>query len=549
VTVAAWSANGTNGANGVQSATPTVYQWAVSIPASPSGSPIYTWATASFGSAPSGWSLTPGTSPSAGYTLWSAKVTLTDSSANATTGFSWSSATISAVGYAGSNGSPGGSGADGASYKTGYSAVSGGVGALSISPSTYTTYGTSYPPTGTWGESNAWQSTVPSISAGQSLWQIDGIYNPSTGQTVWTAPYLSSIKVGSLSAITTNTGSLNVSGTISSANGNFSVDSSGNLYAASGTFKGDISGSTGTFTSGLTINYGNFKCSPSGYATAFNASWERCYGTNTSYPAGPAFTATSSGSGAAIYAVASSGGAWGAGDAITASGPITASGKVTANGGLYGSATIAVQGSGTSYGGYFTAPSGAGLYCSGYQALQVNGTIVHTAGSGTANFNSVVPNANNSYQLGASGNAWSSCWVTGGVFNGSDERLKYDIRDSDRGRDFIDSLRPRVYKMRVGSTTVTLAPEQAGPGIDGLPIPQEVITATREGVRDHYGLITQELREALGTDTAAMWVLADKNDPDSQQFLNYQELIAPMIKAIQELSADLKDVRSLITSK
>lgn len=63
------------------------------------------------------------------------------------------------------------------------------------------------------------------------------------------------------------------------------------------------------------------------------------------------------------------------------------------------------------------------------------------------------------------------------------------------------------------------------------------------GTREHYGLITQEVRQALGTDNVAMWALADKDDPDSSQFLIYQELMGPMIKAIQELSAKVEDLQ------
>jgi len=57
-TVEAWSQNGGNGANGLQSATATVYQWAATIPAGPVGAASYTWATRAFGTAPSGWSMT-----------------------------------------------------------------------------------------------------------------------------------------------------------------------------------------------------------------------------------------------------------------------------------------------------------------------------------------------------------------------------------------------------------------------------------------------------------------------------------------------------------
>ena len=65
------------------------------------------------------------------------------------------------------------------------------------------------------------------------------------------------------------------------------------------------------------------------------------------------------------------------------------------------------------------------------------------------------------------------------------------------------------------------------------------ITLPRPGVRRHYGLIAQEVKQVLDELNVdpinfAGWVLADKDDPDSSQHLRYTEFIAPMIKAIQE---------------
>ena len=38
-----------------------------------------------------------------------------------------------------------------------------------------------------------------------------------------------------------------------------------------------------------------------------------------------------------------------------------------------------------------------------------------------------------------------------------------------------------------------------------------------------------------GTDFGG-WILTDKNDPDSEQGLRYEEFISPLIKAVKELS-------------
>lgn len=60
------------------------------------------------------------------------------------------------------------------------------------------------------------------------------------------------------------------------------------------------------------------------------------------------------------------------------------------------------------------------------------------------------------------------------------------------------------------------------------------------GTRNHYGFIAQEVKEALdqvgvGSNFSG-WALADISDPESQQSLSYDKFIAPMAKAIQELS-------------
>lgn len=209
-TILAVTQNGADGINGLQAAQPTVYQWAASIPTGPTGTSTYTWSSNTFTPIPSGWSATAGTSPSPGYTLWGAQVNLLETAGVSTTSINWTTATITARGYAGSNGS---TGTTGASARICYTKTT--LSSLSSTPATITTSGsTSFPPNGSWGTGTVWQATPPSITAGESVYQSDGIYSPTTGNTVWNVPYLSALKVGSLSAITTNTGSLSVTGTM-----------------------------------------------------------------------------------------------------------------------------------------------------------------------------------------------------------------------------------------------------------------------------------------------------------------------------------------------
>jgi hypothetical protein len=205
-------ASSLNGLNGVQSASPTVYQWAASIPTI-SGTSTYTWSSGSFSPDSFGsWTPTPGTSPSVGFTLWAATVKLTDSATATTSPINWTTATISAVGYAGTNG---GAGSQGASSRLAYARIANNPVPTS---GTITVTGDATPSAAqslsTWGINVSWSANDPDPSSTSTLYQSDGIYNPATGTTAWSTPYISSLKVGSLSAITVNTGALTVQDTL-----------------------------------------------------------------------------------------------------------------------------------------------------------------------------------------------------------------------------------------------------------------------------------------------------------------------------------------------
>ena len=105
--------------------------------------------------------------------------------------------------------------------------------------------------------------------------------------------------------------------------------------------------------------------------------------------------------------------------------------------------------------------------------------------------------------------------ITGSLTEGSDSRLKENITNVSLGLSFINSLTPRQYT-KVGRT------------------------------RTHMGFVAQEvaavLPDAAGT---SLWVkeTADTSGPDETQNLvetqglRYTEFIAPLVKAVQELSA------------
>jgi hypothetical protein len=190
-----------NGASGTQSATPTVYQWAATIPTI-SGTSTYTWASGSFTPVPSGWSIAPAASVP-GFTLWAASVNLVDTATATTSTINWTTASILAAGYAGG---------DGLSSRICFARVPSNPSPVSgtITTSGNASFPTSGQSSATWGFAATWGASDPNPSSTDSLYQSDGIYNPSTNQTSWGTPYISSLKVGLLSAITVNTGALTV---------------------------------------------------------------------------------------------------------------------------------------------------------------------------------------------------------------------------------------------------------------------------------------------------------------------------------------------------
>lgn len=105
---------------------------------------------------------------------------------------------------------------------------------LSATPATFASIGsTSFPPIDTWGGQETWGASPITGGVGTSLFQCDGIYNPTSGYTTWNFPYLSTLRVGSLSAISADLGSI-TAGSLN-INNKFIVDRNGNTTIQSGT--------------------------------------------------------------------------------------------------------------------------------------------------------------------------------------------------------------------------------------------------------------------------------------------------------------------------
>lgn len=195
--------------------------------------------------------------------------------------------------------------------------------------------------------------------------------------------------------------------------------------------------------------------------------------------------------------------------------------------------------------------------------------------------------------LGSSGLRWDVVYCVT-LNQSSDAKLKRDIKDAPLGLDFVRSLRPRVFRWRESADTQqrqeanaqfdreAMAREcrpheqriratreaQVSGAIDDAEAEQIVADerraiseiaarhqkavrsaqgATRPGRRLHYGLIAQEVKEALdaaGVDPkdAAFWT----ESPEGEQSLSYIEMTIPALRAIQELAVEVDRLRDLV---
>lgn len=169
--------------------------------------------------------------------------------------------------------------------------------------------------------------------------------------------------------------------------------------------------------------------------------------------------------------------------------------------------------------------TGVGNHLADTLSFITNGEVRCYVG-GLGNFR---PYVSDTYNCGDEYSRWAAIYAQNGTIQTSDARAKTDIADSDLGLDFIATLRPVRFKMR--ETGVVDA--------NGVP-------GTRAGVRPHYGLIAQEVRQALdalGHDDFGGYC----HNPEADTFaLRYDEFIAPLIKAVQELAARVEALEAAV---
>lgn len=153
--------------------------------------------------------------------------------------------------------------------------------------------------------------------------------------------------------------------------------------------------------------------------------------------------------------------------------------------------------------------------------FKTNGTVCATFGS-SGNF---VPSVLDTYYCGTAANYWLDV-QSNNFTNVSDARVKDSVQDCELGLEFITALRPVSYRFKDTVRRVDTDPQTG-----------KATHVRGPGVRRHYGLIAQEVEAATGRWDFGGHVYDAEADLHA---LRYNEFIAPLIKAVQELTTRLE---------
>ena len=144
------------------------------------------------------------------------------------------------------------------------------------------------------------------------------------------------------------------------------------------------------------------------------------------------------------------------------------------------------------------------------------------------------------------GNSSTTTYAYGSVQNRSDARDKADIQSSNLGLDFVMQLKPRMFRwdMREDYRPPSPGPDATSEEIAAWQEACKLANLTHDGThkrnRFHYGLVAQEVKatmDAMGVDFGGYQDHSIKGGDDVLS-IGYEEMIAPLIKAIQELKAE-----------
>ncbi len=156
-----------------------------------------------------------------------------------------------------------------------------------------------------------------------------------------------------------------------------------------------------------------------------------------------------------------------------------------------------------------------------------------------ANIRGII-SGNDQVQLG---NSSTTTYVYGTVQTRSDARDKADIIDTQLGLNFIEKLKPRDFRWdyRESYQETIINPETQEATVFHLDKDE-----SKKRNRKHHGLIAQEVKQVIDEMGIDFGGYQDHkiNGGADRLTIGYEELIAPLIKAIQELSARVKQLEN-----
>ena len=144
------------------------------------------------------------------------------------------------------------------------------------------------------------------------------------------------------------------------------------------------------------------------------------------------------------------------------------------------------------------------------------------------------------------GDSATTTYAYGAVQDRSDARDKADIQDSNLGLAFVMQLQPRMFRWdmredyRPPKPDENASQEEWDAWCEACKLANLTHDGTHKRNRFHYGLVAQEVKatmDAMGVDFGGYQDHKVKGGDDVLS-LGYEEMIAPLVKAIQELKAE-----------